>query len=279
MNSQSLHSTLQRYFGFSGFRPGQEEAIQHHLLDGDHALVVMPTGAGKSLIYQLAACHLPGITLVISPLIAAMKGQVDALARRRIPATAINSTVPPAEQNQSPDAMQQGVYRLVYLAPERLRHRLFHQALARTDVSLLAVDEAHCIPQWGHDFRPDYLHIAAARQEMGNPTTVALTATATSQVQDDIVHHLGIPEAKRIITGFNRPNVSFRVCYTPSLKDKLQALWEFLSKNMGAGIVYVGTRSDASLAPTHAVSVVPGRLAGHSIFTVDSPALSGVALR
>ncbi|RLE29426.1 hypothetical protein DRJ54_04650, partial [Candidatus Acetothermia bacterium] len=240
----SLLSTLQRHFGFTAFRPGQEEALRH-LLAGRHVLVVMPTGAGKSLIYQLAACLLPGTTLVISPLIALMKDQVDALARRNIPATAINSTIPPSEQARRLQGIMDGAYRLVYIAPERLRHRAFRQALSGVHISLLAIDEAHCISQWGHDFRPDYLYVSAARKEMGEPTTVALTATATPQVQDDIVRLLGLPTAERIVTGFNRPNLTFRVRYTPDLPDKLRALQEFLAQNPGPGIVYVGTRREA----------------------------------
>ncbi len=239
-----LRSPLERHFGFHNFRPGQHEAIQQ-LLDGRHVLVVMPTGAGKSLIYQLAACLLPGTTLVISPLIALMKDQVDALTRRGIPATAINSTIPSSEQARRLQGVADGAYRLVYIAPERLRHRAFRQALADTRISLLAVDEAHCISQWGHDFRPDYLHIAAARKEIGHPPTAALTATATSQVQDDIVGLLDLLDAERIVTGFNRPNLTFRVRYTPDLSDKLRAPREFLAQNPGPGIIYVGTRREA----------------------------------
>jgi len=239
-----LLSALQQHFGFETFRPGQEEALQH-LLAGRHTLVVMPTGAGKSLIYQLAACLLPGTTLVISPLIALMKDQVDALARRGIPATAINSTIPSSEQSRRLQGITGGAYRLVYIAPERLRHRAFRRTLSGAHIGLLAIDEAHCISQWGHDFRPDYLHIAAACKEMGKPTTVALTATATPQVQDDILRLLGLPSAERIVTSFNRPNLTFRVRYTPDLPDKLRALRESLSQNPGPGIIYVGTRREA----------------------------------
>jgi len=239
-----LRLALERHFGFHDFRPGQHEAIQQ-LLDGRHVLVVMPTGAGKSLIYQLVACLLPGTTLVISPLIALMKDQVDALDRRGIPATAINSTVPAGEQARRLKALTAGAYHLVYVAPERLRHRAFRQALADTRISLLAVDEAHCISQWGHDFRPDYLDIAATREEMGHPVTTGLTATATPQVQDDILRRLDLSDAERIVTGFNRPNLSFQVQYTPDLPDKLRALREFLTDNAGAGIIYVGTRREA----------------------------------
>ena len=240
-----LTSSLRSHFSFEFFRPGQEEAIQS-LLEGQHTLVVMPTGAGKSLIYELAALHLPGLTLVISPLIALMKDQVDSLTRRNIPATLINSTLSFMEQNQRLQRLAAGDYRLVYIAPERLRSTSFLAALRKQKISLLAVDEAHCISEWGHDFRPDYLHLSAARATLGYPLTAALTATATPQVQDDIVARLGLADACRIITGFNRPNLFFEVVYTRDLPSKLGALQKSLiPTDHGAAIVYVGTRRDA----------------------------------
>jgi len=243
--TSDLLAALHTHFGFAAFRPGQAEAIAH-LLAGQHTLVVMPTGAGKSLIYQLAALRLPGLTLVISPLIALMKDQVDGLTRQGIPATYINSALPTDEQARRLQALGDGAFRLAYVAPERLRSVPFQQALSHLTVGLLAVDEAHCISQWGHDFRPDYLHIAAARAPMGNPVTVALTATATPQVQDDIVRLLGLPTAQRIVTGFNRPNLTFAVRYTIDLPAKLQALQELLAAlDDGAAIVYTGTRREA----------------------------------
>ena len=244
MSKQSALSLLHTRFGFEDFRPGQAEALEH-ILAGQHTLVVMPTGAGKSLIYQLAALLRPGITLVISPLIALMKDQVDSLTARGVPSTFINSTMSRAEQQRRLQAMSQGDYRLVYVAPERLRNRSFQEALAGVSVGLLAVDEAHCISQWGHDFRPDYLHIGPARQSMGCPVTAALTATATPQVQEDIVHRLGLDDAGRVITGFNRPNLTLEVRYTPGPADKLRSLQELLREADGAGIIYVGTRRDA----------------------------------
>jgi ATP-dependent DNA helicase RecQ len=243
--TEDLTTTLHTRFGFAAFRPGQAEAIEN-LLASQHTLVVMPTGAGKSLIYQLAALHRPGLTLVLSPLIALMKDQVDSLARHNIPATYINSALPTNGQARRLQALAAGTFRLVYVAPERLRSTPFQEALRPITVSLLAVDEAHCISQWGHDFRPDYLHIAAARTPMGDPVTVALTATATPQVQDDIVRLLGLPSARRIVTGFNRPNLIFEVRYTADLAAKLQALQHLLAYlDDGAAIVYVGTRRDA----------------------------------
>ena len=247
-NSRALTGSLQADFGFLEFRPGQEEAIQS-LLDEEHTLVVMPTGAGKSLVYQFTALHSSGTTLVLSPLIALMKDQVDHLTRHNIPATYINSTLSPAEQSQRLQAMIAGRYRLVYVAPERLRSVPFLNAIQNLNISLLAVDEAHCLSEWGHDFRPDYLHIAEARRGMAGPLTVALTATATPRVQDDITRLLKIPHMRRIVTGFNRPNLAFMVRYTYNLASKLRTLRELFSEESqfqdGAAIIYAGTRRDA----------------------------------
>jgi ATP-dependent DNA helicase RecQ len=252
--TENLAAALRTHFGFAAFRPGQAAAIEN-LLTGQHTLVVMPTGAGKSLIYQFAASHLPGLTLVLSPLIALMKDQVDSLARHNISATYINSALPTNEQVHRLQALARGACRLVYVAPERLRSVPFRDVLRRVTVGLLAVDEAHCISQWGHDFRPDYLHIATARPQMGDPLTVALTATATPQVQDDILRLLGLSSAQRIITGFNRPNLTLEVRYTADPSAKLRALRSLLadrpaersrrSLDDGGAIVYVGTRREA----------------------------------
>ncbi len=248
-------SQLRAHFGFDAFRPGQQKAIESLLLNR-HTLVVMPTGAGKSLIFQLAALQLPGLTLVISPLIALMKDQVDALTRRNIPATCINSALPAAEQANRLENLAQGRYRIIYIAPERLRSAAFLDALRRQTVSLLAVDEAHCISEWGHDFRPDYLHIGVWRNSISpQPLTVALTATATPKVQNDILRLLGLGDSStRIVTGFNRPNLSLNVTYTSGPSAKLRALNGLLSPHNadwqsdlpnGATIIYTGTRRDA----------------------------------
>ncbi len=233
------------------------------MLTGNHALVVMPTGAGKSLIYQFAALLLAGdtqpppIALVISPLIALMKDQVDSLDRQKIPATYINSTITTHEQNLRLRKLAAGDYRIIYVAPERLRSLPFLQSLKFRPISLLAVDEAHCISEWGHDFRPDYLRIADVRKTLGNPLTVALTATATPQVQVDIARLLELPPSTivpgsgsgntiRIVTGFNRPNLALQVRYTSRPQDKLRELHNLLIKvKSGAAIVYTGTRRDA----------------------------------
>lgn len=239
-----LDQSLLQLFGIDGFRAGQREAIEH-VLNRRDTLVVMPTGSGKSLIYQLGALMLEGTALVVSPLIALMKDQVDSLQRRHIAATYINSTISTEEQGRRIERMTQGQYRLVYIAPERLRNPAFHAALRRTSIALLAVDEAHCISQWGHDFRPDYLHIGAARSAIGSPTTVALTATATPEVQEDIVEQLGLDGAARVVTGFTRPNLVFHVRHTPDLASKQRMIRKMLATVKGTGIIYVGTRREA----------------------------------
>ncbi len=240
-----LRTTLQSSFGFESFRPGQEEAIEH-LLAGRHTVVVMPTGAGKSLVYQLASLCVPTTTLVISPLISLMRDQVTALNKRGIHSTFINSTVSADNQLQRTRNMEAGRYRLVYVAPERLRSVKFREALARTPIGLLAVDEAHCISHWGHDFRPDYLQIGPARALMNNPTTVALTATATPDVQKDIARVLGLKPCKLVVTGFNRPNLFFEVRYAPDAEAKLRVIYELFAEcEDQCAIVYAGTRRDS----------------------------------
>jgi ATP-dependent DNA helicase RecQ len=230
--SPDLLATLRQHFGFDAFRPGQEMAIRR-VLAGQHTLLVMPTGAGKSLAYQLPALLLPGLTLVISPLIALMKDQVDALLDAGLPATYINSSLPSGEQTRRMRAMREGHVKLVYIAPERLRSNRFVRALANVPVSLLAVDEAHCVSQWGHDFRPDYLQIRPAWEGLGHPVLLATTATATPQVQSDILKLLGPVDSGRIVTGFNRPNLTFEVHYAADDNAKLRALRELFQSSPG----------------------------------------------
>lgn len=240
----NLEQALLKYFGLSSFRGGQREAVEA-VVAGRDTLVVMPTGSGKSLVYQLSAMMREGTTIVVSPLIALMKDQVDSLARRGIRATYINSSLSSEEQARRVEAMAQGQYPLVYIAPERLRNRAFISALSRTKITLLAVDEAHCISQWGHDFRPDYLQIGAFREELGLPATVALTATATPEVQDDICAQLGFVNPTKVITGFARPNLVFHVRHTPDLQTKYRQIRKMLGAVKGSGIIYVGTRREA----------------------------------
>jgi ATP-dependent DNA helicase RecQ len=235
------HQLLHQYFGFDQFREGQEAAIER-VLAGRHTLLVMPTGSGKSLAYQLPALMLKGLTLVISPLIALMKDQVDGLTERGLPVTYINSSLPGSEINQRLRAVREGQVKLLFIAPERLRNRSFTALLAGLTISLLAVDEAHCISQWGHDFRPDYLHIGPIWQAMGRPTLLATTATATVSVQQDILKLLGLTDAQAIVTGFNRANLTFRVHSTAEAQAKMQALRTLLANPEGSTIIYCATR-------------------------------------
>lgn len=238
-----LHAALHHYFNYREFRPGQEEVL-HQVLAGRDALVVMPTGSGKSLIYQLAALLLPHTSLVISPLVALMKDQVDSLTRRGIPATFINSSLDSAEQSARLSAVAAGQYKIVLVAPERLRLQGFRAAMSSLPLSQFVVDEAHCLSHWGHDFRPDYLYIAEASRELKAPVTLALTATATQRVQDDILRLLAMPDAARLITGFNRPNLALEAFSTPDPIAKQRLLRDFLPESGGAGIIYAGTRKN-----------------------------------
>ncbi len=243
LSHPDLPSALRSHFGFPSFRVGQHAAIEHALARRD-TLVVMPTGSGKSLCYQLPALLLDGTTIVISPLIALMKDQVDALTASSKRATFVNSTLASNEQRERLAGIARGDYKIVYVAPERLRNADFLNALRGTRVELFAVDEAHCISQWGHDFRPDYMHLREFIPKIGKPPVFALTATATPQVQDDIVQQLGLARAERIVTGFNRPNLSFAVHYTPSVANKFRELKTLLD-GRDSSIIYTGTRREA----------------------------------
>ena len=228
-------------FGLRQFRPGQQDAIRAVLARQD-CLCIMPTGGGKSLCYQLPAIARSGLTLVVSPLIALMKDQVDALQSLGIAATFINSSLSPVEQRERMDRMASGEYRLVYIAPERLRNSMFAEKLRSTRVELLAIDEAHCISEWGHDFRPDYARLGILRQRIGSPPTIALTATATPVVREDVLKQLQLREPQTIITGFRRTNLHFEVITAHSQADKTRELLEFLEQTSGAGIIYAATR-------------------------------------
>jgi ATP-dependent DNA helicase RecQ len=214
---------LQKYFGFTDFREGQAEVIQS-VLAGEDAVVVMPTGGGKSLCFQLPAMMIDGVTLVISPLIALMKDQVDALEARQIPTTFINSSLTYAETNRRLSKIRMGEYKLVYIAPERFRSEAFMEAIAETKVRLFAVDEAHCISHWGHDFRPDYLKLKQAVETLGRPQVIALTATATPQVRADISEQLGLSDPHVSVAGFDRPNLGLRVLHTSTEKEKIEII-------------------------------------------------------
>jgi len=232
-------------FGLSSFRPGQAEVISA-VLAGHDCMCIMPTGGGKSLCYQLPAIARRGMTLVVSPLIALMKDQVDALSSLGIKATFVNSSLPPTEQRARLDNMAEGQYDLIYIAPERLRNPRFQEAVRKTHVHLLAVDEAHCISEWGHDFRPDYARLGRFRQRWKFPQTIALTATATPEVRKDVVRQLLLREPKIFMSGFARDNLHFEVQEPNSAREKDGMLLDFLRENPGAGIVYVSTRKKCS---------------------------------
>lgn len=238
----ALQELLKDTFGYDDFRPGQETIIRH-VLRQENVLGIMPTGGGKSICYQLPALLLDNLTLVISPLISLMKDQVDALNLMGIPATYINSTISYQEMNQRIQLAVNKEVKLLYVAPERLESYDFQQMLTHVPIDLLAVDEAHCISQWGHDFRPSYLRLAEIiDQFQQQPTVIALTATATPQVAEDIVKQLRIPSENEIKTGFARENLSFQV-----VKDQNRDVFllEYLKMNTGqSGIIYASTRKE-----------------------------------
>lgn len=237
---ENLEQGLAR-FGLSEFRPGQRDVIET-VLAGKDCLCIMPTGGGKSLCYQLPAILLDGVTLVVSPLIALMKDQVDSLHANGLAATCINSSLTASEQRDRLSDMAEGKFDLVYIAPERLRNPRFMEALRGTKVELLAIDEAHCISEWGHDFRPDYARLGVFRERLGSPPTIALTATATPDVRMDIAKQIQLRDPKVFITGFARSNLRFEVFEASNARDKNNTLLDILGETRGAGIVYASTR-------------------------------------
>ena len=233
-------SLLKKHFGYEHFREGQGKIIEQ-VLQGIDTLGIMPTGGGKSICYQIPALVIPGVTLVISPLISLMKDQVDALDQAGIPATFINSSLSAQEVNDRLADVQYGAYKLLYLAPERLESHAFMEEIRRLPVGLIAVDEAHCISQWGHDFRPSYLRIQSlAGQLESSPVVLALTATATPRVQEDIRRALTISAENTVLTGFERSNLSFQVIKGQNKQTFIDA---YVKKNQSvSGIIYCATR-------------------------------------
>jgi len=262
--------SLRQHFGFDHFRAGQSEVISA-ILQGQNAVVVMPTGSGKSLCYQLPALMLEGATLVVSPLIALMKDQVDALQARNLPATFINSSIDAGEQRARIDGLGRGRFKLVYVAPERFRSARFLEALQQVRISLFAVDEAHCISTWGHDFRPDYLRLKVAIQALKGVQTLALTATATPYVRSDIIQQLGLERPPTFVSGFDRPNLSIEVIHTERERQKIAHIKRLARTHEGSGIIYTATRK--------AVEQVAVKLQEHGLGVVAYHAGLGDAAR
>ena len=237
-----MRDLLKRYFGYDEFLPLQEEIIAS-VLNGEDSLVLMPTGGGKSLCYQLPALRLDGLTLVVSPLIALMKDQVDALKSNGIPAAFVNSTLPFSEILRVQEQALQGVLKILYVAPERLALPAFQSFLSRLEVSLVAVDEAHCISVWGHDFRPDYRRLGELRNTLPGVPFLALTATATERVRRDILDQLHLDQPRQFIASFNRANLNYSVL--PKNRDSFEVLVELLQKHKGeSSIIYCTSRKE-----------------------------------
>ncbi len=237
-NAEKIFEVLKRYWGFDEFRPMQEQIIRS-VLDGRDTLALMPTGGGKSLTYQLPTLVRPGLCIVITPLIALMKDQVDRLRARQISAVAIHSGLSPRQIDIALDNCVYGDVKFLYVAPERLVTEAFRLRVVRMNVTLIAVDEAHCISQWGYDFRPSYLRIAELREKLPGVPVLALTASATKLVGEDIMHHLKFAEPHLLRSSFARPNLSYSVRHTD---DKNGQLMRLVRNVNGSGIVYVRTR-------------------------------------
>ena len=238
---QDARALLKSAFGYQAFRPGQEAAVSA-ILSGRDTVVVLPTGGGKSLCFQVPALLMPGLTVVVSPLISLMKDQVDALTAKGLPAAFINSTLTSAQVSDRLARVTSGEIKLLYVAPERFDFGRTAERLRNTGVSLLAIDEAHCISQWGHDFRPSYLRVKKVHEELGSPTTIALTATATPDVRRDIIRELALRSPETIITGFDRPNLTYYVVPVKNDAEKERRLAEILRKHDGLAVIYASTR-------------------------------------
>lgn len=243
MDDSQILEALSRHFGHASFRRPQGDVVKS-ILSGRDTLAIMPTGGGKSLCYQLPAMLLDGITIVVSPLIALMKDQVDALCAKGIDAAMLNSSQSWAEQSEVLARLSRGGLKLAYVAPERFRAQSFTRALRGAKISLFAVDEAHCISQWGHDFRPDYMRLGEALESLGRPTCAAFTATATPDVREDILRQLGMREPSVFVSGFARKNLSFNVREVSGKAEKFARVCAIADKYK-TGIVYCATRKSA----------------------------------
>ena len=252
VTAPDLRATLRETFGFEQFNTGQEEVITR-IMAGDDVLAILATGAGKSLCYQLPALVLPGTTIVVSPLIALMKDQLDMLHNLGIEAVvALNSTLSEDQEHAAMERIASGAMKIVFVTPEKLEDDAFVAILRKLTVPLFVVDEAHCISAWGHDFRPAYLNLGRVITQLGKPTVLALTATATPAVREDILIQLGIPHVKPIVRGFDRPNLRYEVFRADSESQKLKALKELFETGLsGTGIIYTATIKNALEVQRH----------------------------
>jgi ATP-dependent DNA helicase RecQ len=235
-----LEETLHETFGITDLRPGQQEVIES-VLQGHDTLAIMPTGAGKSLCYQLPALKMPGTTVVVSPLISLMKDQVDRLEDAGVAAAEVNSTLTSREEAETLENIEQANDEFVFVTPERLSDPDFIATLKQNSIDLFVIDEAHCISHWGHDFRPAYLNLGTVIEALGHPPVLALTATATDSVIEDIVRQLGLPEMRVINTGTYRQNLHYRVTAATDESEKLAEAIRLVHESEGSGIVYAAT--------------------------------------
>lgn len=261
LSTASPQELLKEYWGFFEFRYGQQEVISA-VLQGKDVLAVMPTGAGKSLCYQLPALAVSGLTVIVSPLIALMKDQVGALKARGIPAEFVNSTLEINEISSIMDAVASGAVRILYIAPERFQSEDFVEIFEKLPVALFAIDEAHCVSQWGHDFRPDYMKLRERISRMRpRPMVIACTATATPEVKDDIIVQLGLKNPEVFVRGFDRPNLRWEVMQGMKNFERDAQILHEIRQIEGSGIVYAGTRDRAEeiarMLVQHEVQALP----------------------